>query len=847
MNRSWRKAEIKSSSAFIPSPPLVWEAGVGLFFLLLYAFTLAPGLLPADAGEFQTTGAVLGVAHPPGFALYTLISWLVSRTPWVSPALAINGLSALLAALTLAAVSYAVRRWTGSPWAGLVAALALGFSTTFWAQATTANIRLPAAFAIALALAGLASPPAPSPLGRGGWGVRVTALALGLAVSHHGSTVFMAAVLGLYALSLVVSRPSGASGLGLREWAARLWPFALSLVPFLAWLYFPLRALFPGGEPRLATLPGFVEHILARGWAGDVLAFATPEALPDRLRVLGVLLQFQWNWILLVMAVMGAVGLVIGNRRLGLTLLAAFGLHAFIAITYRAPQTVEYLLPAYVLLAVFIGGAVGFIGPALKRVAAPMLRRAIQLVLAIVIAGGLAWQFIATFPAYRSLAGDDSTRAYAQAVLEDAPPGAAVLAAWHWATPLWYLQKVEGQRPDVEVIYVLPGAGTYGESWVAYIRDQLPSRPVVVTNYFKQEYAAIGFHFMPLGSAWRVQAEPIMDAPPGLNGGERFGEVEFLGFHLQSPISNLHVSSSGFSLLAAWRVTGAAQDINFFVHALGPDGVLYGQQDVGYPAARYVSGEVLLDRYSLMLLPEAPPGTYTLRAGAYRPDGTRLAEKTLTTFTLAPRAAAPITAHPQFRPFDGATLIGADVDHSLSDSERIYLHWLLGSQPARVSVYDSALDLPAGPGYLTTVIERPAAQPASVRYVSFDQQLILLDARLWPAAARPGDRITVELEFMAARPITQDLIIKIDLLGDGWRAQVDSVPVGGALPTLKWITGARIRDRFGLTIPAEAAPGSARLVLGWYDAFTQRDLPILDPRLAALGPTVPLGTVQIAR
>src|SRR5258707_15167487 len=105
---------------------------VGLIFLLLYSLTLSPGLLPADAGEYQVTGALLGVAHPPGFALYTIASWLISRVPGIPPAAAINFLSALLAAAALALLCRLVRGLTGSALAGVGAAAALGLSTTYW-------------------------------------------------------------------------------------------------------------------------------------------------------------------------------------------------------------------------------------------------------------------------------------------------------------------------------------------------------------------------------------------------------------------------------------------------------------------------------------------------------------------------------------------------------------------------------------------------------------------------------------------------------------------------------------------------------------------------------------------
>ena len=68
------------------------------------------------------------------------------------------------------------------------------------------------------------------------------ALALGLGVSHHASLVFVAAVLSLYALWL---RPAVLR----RPW----WPLLAGVLPFVAWLYFPLRAGAFGAPPGLAT------------------------------------------------------------------------------------------------------------------------------------------------------------------------------------------------------------------------------------------------------------------------------------------------------------------------------------------------------------------------------------------------------------------------------------------------------------------------------------------------------------------------------------------------------------------------------------------------------------------
>jgi 4-amino-4-deoxy-L-arabinose transferase-like glycosyltransferase len=122
-------------------------------FLFLYIGTLAPDILPADNGEFQLVAAELGVAHPPGFALYTMLAHLMTRLPLnASPAYKVNLFSALTGTATLLLVYLSVYRLAGRPLPGIIAALALGTATTFWAQATTANIRSLTAFLAAAAI-----------------------------------------------------------------------------------------------------------------------------------------------------------------------------------------------------------------------------------------------------------------------------------------------------------------------------------------------------------------------------------------------------------------------------------------------------------------------------------------------------------------------------------------------------------------------------------------------------------------------------------------------------------------------------------------------------------------------
>jgi hypothetical protein len=64
------------------------------------------------------------------------------------------------------------------------------------------------------------------------------------------------------------------------------------------------------------------------------------------------------------------------------------------------------------------------------------------------------------------------------------------------------------------------------------------------------------------------------------------------------------------------------QNYTAFVHLIGPDGRLYGQLDHipgngAFPTTGWLTGEYLVDDYSISLSPEAPPGDYQLAIGLY--------------------------------------------------------------------------------------------------------------------------------------------------------------------------------------------------------------------------------------
>jgi len=81
------------------NPPL----GFLLFalFLVLYSYHAAPDVTWGDSGEFAAVAATLGIAHPTGYPLYTMVGKVLTLIPFATPARTLNLFSAACSALTL--------------------------------------------------------------------------------------------------------------------------------------------------------------------------------------------------------------------------------------------------------------------------------------------------------------------------------------------------------------------------------------------------------------------------------------------------------------------------------------------------------------------------------------------------------------------------------------------------------------------------------------------------------------------------------------------------------------------------------------------------------------------------
>lgn len=829
-----------------------------LAFFLLYAATTVRDVLPADSGEFQLAAAGWGILHPPGYPLYTLVGALWVRLLSLgSLAFRLNLLSAALAATTLvllaaATQTFALRRLQLSRPAavtgGITAALLLGTAPTFWVQATTANIRMPTLLFcawgfLALARYGIAKPAAqPSTFN---FQLLTLALALGLGVGHHPSLVFLAVGWAVYLWAVdgrLLLRP--------REWLPAVGVAALAWL--LPQLYIPLRggmANVPLADPGLNTWSGFWHHVLAQGFSGDMFAYANATDLQLRLPLLPQLFALQFPPLLLIGTLFGWAVLQNLDAELAAPLLISWLVYSGVTITYRAPQTVEYLMPAYLPVVLTFGLSVAlYTHHAIRNSRSPLrITHHVSRLTFYVLLAFLCLRPFTFLSDFLTLAADRSIRDRIAPLLETAPSNALILADWHWATPLWVLQQVEGVRPDVEVFYVYPQPPTdYDQVW----RDRAEAaggRPLFTTH----SYEWPDWTFVPVGGGYRLYRRPLTELPaePGFTPlTAELGPVRLLGYRLEGALQ----PGRSVEVRLAWQATGAQEPPpSFTVRLFDPDGGLLAQAD-RFLGSDSAAGEVRFTQLTLQLPVDRCPARLYPNVGVYTtPSGTFLNLGEVALPEQTPRCRYPTLPVVRYWPGvasgKGPFLRGVDYD-VVYDQATAYLHWCGPGRALLVRAGETQrLVGPLGPGRCQTValpvsattrppftFTRLDGSPVQLlalplpgprlgeRYLPFGDAAVLVGAE----RVQRADQWVTDLRWRVTTPWVDDYAVSVRPLkadGSGLGAQHDSQPALSTLPTLKWVVhGARVLDSHPL---ADLSEPPALLSVAVYERFRLTPLP----------------------
>jgi len=135
--------------AFLSREDYLTAFVLSILTFVVYAFTAAPGVTLGDSPDFITGVLTLGIVHPPGYPLYTVLGHLFSLLPFGEPAFRVNLFSALWGSLCLGVMFLIIRILSIDRIHAVFATLFLGFTTVFWSKTAVAEVYSFNAFLIA--------------------------------------------------------------------------------------------------------------------------------------------------------------------------------------------------------------------------------------------------------------------------------------------------------------------------------------------------------------------------------------------------------------------------------------------------------------------------------------------------------------------------------------------------------------------------------------------------------------------------------------------------------------------------------------------------------------------------
>jgi hypothetical protein len=636
----------------------IYAALTGALAFCVYLRTLAPTVMWYDMGELTTASSVLGIAHNTGYPLYILLGKLFTFLPFGDVAYRVNLMSAVFAALTVSLVFVIIHDLTRSILAALFGSLTLAFSSTLWSTATWAeSYSLNAFFTAAITLTLLRWRASEKP-----WPLYAASLLFGLGFCNHRLILLLAPGILLF---LWAGRSTLTAGRCFRC-------ACLLLLGLSVYLYLPLRGL---QDPSLNwAKPANADTYLSMFFTGSSRGEYWRFTFFDHLDVIRV---FPLNEFTAPGLALSAIGAIYSLRRQ--RLFAAYGLMlcalvGFMTLSYNIHNIYNYFIPAYLVLAVWLGCAAKALfdfSAQILEVRRPQWAHSGEYffspVAGLLLLALPLWLLAHNLPRV-DRSDDYSAHDFARTTLERVKPHATIITDSWTASPLWYMQLVEDYRRDVLVspIFSVPG-----EDLLAFIDAQFDdARPVYIAeglrddvNEVRREYYAQPVvlnsietmisnvlpkpeykdDLVPKGSFYRVlQEKPnltVDEAPEAAALSVDFGDgLALVGFQAEPQPG---VRSDVLQLDYYWRLsTTTDKDLEATVFFVDESGMVDSRRgfplwwqrwELGAgiaPTTQWTAGDIVHEQY-FVLVPRR------IRAGAYH---VRMKVQEASSFSSGPMA-----------------------------------------------------------------------------------------------------------------------------------------------------------------------------------------------------------------
>jgi len=448
-----------------------------LFAFIIYLFTLAPSVVQIDSGELAAVQATLGIAHPTGYPLFTMLGYLFSLIPLpFTKILQLNILAAIYCSTAVGVFTYTIKYCLDNISAfkskisnkkeaakkgkkkgkyqiekevnkeelseniklitAVFGGLILAFSRTFWFQSTSVEVYSLHLFLITLIILFLLKAYVNSFEDDKLTHWLMFAFFLALGFTNHLTTLMILPATAYLYFSRYKFTTASFVRLGLM-----ILFFIVVLVSVYS--YLPLRAsqnpIINWGNP--IDWERIYRHVTGRQY--QVWLFTSFDSAGKQFSFFWSILPFEF-FVGLVLVVVGLFTSLFKSKKLGLFILITFVFTILYSINYDIHDIDSYFLLAFVMLAFF--AAFG----ALKILEIKSLPKNYGLIgLAIVLAIQLFFNFIKV-----NQSGVYTFEDYTKAILNTVPEN-SIIFSYQWdyfISESYYYQFVEDYRRDVTVI-----------------------------------------------------------------------------------------------------------------------------------------------------------------------------------------------------------------------------------------------------------------------------------------------------------------------------------------------------------------------------------------------------------
>lgn len=402
---------------------------ISIFFLLLFLSTQSISIFGGDGGDLVAAAFVRGVAHPPGYPLYTFLGWLLTHIPYSTIAWRVGLLSSIPMAVAIGILFLLIFHFTKNSLTSVIAAGAYGSTYLFWLYSVVPEVfGLHILFSVTLIYLAVKFAESAN-LKYWYWFVFI----LGLSFTHHQTIVLLLPGL-VYLLYFKVKQIS--TDKSVISFSAKV--FGLSLLPYI--------------------------YVVLASWTDPIINWENPHAFAGFIRLVtraaygtfrsgkafGLqhfdrLLQFKLFWESLLIDTtkaglflggLGLVSLLRKQRRyfwfLSLCFFTSGPLFVFYAgfpafLNFYLGTSERFLLLPYLILYIFIGLGIAESSRLIKSFLSTLLKRNIRVPVEFIFLLMPVMLLVTNYPKLKPLQKDLTAEYLAEDILASAPDNALLL------------------------------------------------------------------------------------------------------------------------------------------------------------------------------------------------------------------------------------------------------------------------------------------------------------------------------------------------------------------------------------------------------------------------------------